>query len=546
MAVSKSNRKIMIYSALVLLLLFVYAIVRDVSQPVSLNKAKSLIESETITKATIVDETIYLYSSDATYRIPRSLLMVDDIKNLVVDTRAKSTFVYYFLFVFILLLGGGIFVYFYAKIDTPFSPFRSSSKDEEDDSSSVVAMTSDVLFRDVAGIDDVKEELFEIISFLKDPSKFSKFGVRMPRGLLLVGPPGVGKTMIAKAVAGEAGVPFYYQSASSFVQIYVGMGAKRVRELFAEAKRNAPSIVFIDEIDAVGKIRGASGRNDERDATLNQLLTEMDGFDSGSGVVVIAATNKIDVLDDALLRAGRFDRRIFVELPTLNERAAIVGKYLEKIPNSIDANEVAKMSIGFNGASLATLINEAALKALREDSILVSMEHIQAVKEKVKDGKKRLQVFDEKQKNHQAHYQVAKAFVACVEDIKFEKCTLTGEDILIDRSEQASRNELFSELKLHLSGMAMMQVMFDQHFSSVEHDLSKAKHLCADMVRRFGMGEVIVGDLNDEKQLLTKALVDVKKFLQKHEARIHTLADKLLKEETLPFETFVEARVALK
>lgn len=535
----------MIYSALVLLLLFVYAIVRDVSQPVSLNKAAELISNNSITKATIVDETIYLYSTDGTYRIPRSLVMIDDIKNIVVDTRAKSSFVYYFLFVFILLLGGGIFVYFYTKKEDPFAPFRSSSKDDSEESSSVVAMTSDVLFRDVAGIDDVKEELFEIISFLKDTSKFSKFGVRMPRGLLLVGPPGVGKTMIAKAVAGEAGVPFYYQSASSFVQIYVGMGAKRVRELFAEAKKNAPSIVFIDEIDAVGKIRGASGRNDERDATLNQLLTEMDGFDSSSGVVVIAATNKIDVLDDALLRAGRFDRRIFVELPTLNERAAIVGKYLEKIPNSIDANEVAEMSIGFNGASLATLINEAALKALREDSILVSMEHVQAVKAKVKDGKKRLQVFDEKQKSHQAHYQVAKAFVSCVAGISFEKCTLTAEDIVIDRSEQASKKELFSELKLYLSGMAMMQVMFDEHFSSVERDLAKAKHLCADMIRRFGMGQEIVGDLDDEKQLLSKAFAEIKNFLQKNEAIVKGLAEKLLQDETLAFEVFVEAKATL-
>ena len=542
MAVSKSNRKIMIYSAILLLLLFIYAIVRDVSQPISLSHATELIDGKQIKKATIVEETIYLYSEKGTYRIPRTLLMVDDIKDLVVDTKGKTTFIYYFLFVFILLLGGGIFVYVYTKSDDPFAAFRSTSTDEQDESSSVVSMTSDVLFRDVAGIDDVKEELFEVISFLKDPSKFSKFGVRMPRGLLLVGPPGVGKTMIAKAVAGEAGVPFYYQSASSFVQIYVGMGAKRVRELFAEAKKNAPSIVFIDEIDAVGKIRGASGRNDERDATLNQLLTEMDGFDSSSGVVVIAATNKIDVLDDALLRAGRFDRRIFVELPTLNERADIVGKYLEKIPNSIETLEVAKMSIGFNGASLATLINEAALKALREDSILVTMEHVQAVKDKVKDGKKRLQVFDENQKKHQAHYQVAKAFVACSEGIKFEKCTLTGDDISLDQSKQASKHELFAQVKLHLSGMAMMQVMFNEHFSSVEEDLSKAKHICADMIRRFGMGKEIVGDLDDEKKLLVTALNEVKSFLKKHEVMVQELAKKLLIDETLSYSTFVETK----
>ncbi len=544
MAVSKSNRKLMIYSALVLLLLFAYAIVRDVSQPISLDHAHELIATKQVVKASIVEETVYLYGSDQTYRIPLALLDASSIRALVIDTKTQSTFAFYFLLVFVVLVIAGLLFYLYTKSGTTFDKFRKNKDQEGEDATAVVAMTSDILFRDVAGIEDVKEELLEIISFLKDPNKFAKFGVRMPRGLLLVGPPGVGKTMIAKAVAGEAGVPFYYQSASSFVQIYVGMGAKRVRELFAEAKRNAPSIVFIDEIDAVGKMRGASGRNDERDATLNQLLTEMDGFDSGSGVVVIAATNKIDVLDDALLRAGRFDRRIFVELPTLHERAAIVEKYVEKIPNSIDALEVAKMSVGFNGASLATLINEAALKALRDESILVTMDHVQAVKAKVKDGKKRLQVFNEEQKNQQAYYQVAKAFIAAHHGIKFEKCSLTGDDFHVERLTQASKHELLGELKFHLSGMAMMQIVFDEHFASVENDLARAKQLCADMVRRFGMGDEIVGDVQDEKRLLQTALADVKRYLQKHEETIKSLAQALLREEMLPRSRFKVSHVA--
>jgi cell division protease FtsH len=540
LAVSKSNKKMMFYSALVLMVLFTYALVRDVSQPVTLSFAKDLISKEQIKKAIIVEETIYLYAKQGTYRLPLSILDVKSIENLVVDTKGRSTFVYYFLFVFLTLLIVGVSFYLYVKSDKIEGGFRQSSKNIDDESSAIVATTSDILFRDVAGIEDVKEELFEVISFLKDPNKFAKFGVRMPRGLLLVGPPGVGKTMIAKAVAGEAGVPFYYQSASSFVQIYVGMGAKRVRELFAEAKKNAPSIVFIDEIDAVGKMRGASGRNDERDATLNQLLTEMDGFDSDSGVVVVAATNKIDVLDDALLRAGRFDRRIFVELPTLQEREAIVSKYIEKIPNNIDVQKVAQLSVGFNGASIATLINEAALKALRDDSILVNMGHIEAVKDKVKDGKKRLELFSDEQKEQQAHYQVAKAMVARACHVEFERCTLSGDDITVNRSSQASKNDLLCELKVYLSGMAMMHIVYGEHFTSAEKDLAKARLLCRDMVGRFGMGDEITGDTHDEHRLLKSTIDEIKNYLQKNETDIRKLASKLLEDEILSFDDFSE------
>ncbi len=531
----------MIYSALMLVLLFTYALLRDTSKPISLAQAETYIANKEITKAYIAEDTVYLQGSIGRFRIPLSVLDPKEMPGLVIDSNAGSSFFYKFFFVFLILIFGTLAFYLYSKERSVFSKGRALGTEGDEHASSVVATTSDILFRDVAGIEDVKEELFELISFLKDPNKFSRFGVRMPRGLLLVGPPGVGKTMIAKAVAGEAGVPFYYQSASSFVQIYVGMGAKRVRELFLEAKRNAPAIIFIDEIDAVGKIRGAAGRNDERDATLNQLLTEMDGFDSSSGVVVIAATNKIDVLDDALLRAGRFDRRIFVELPTMSEREAIVSKYLEKIPNSIDPKEVAKMSIGFNGASLATLINEAALKALREEKILVTMDDVQAVKSKVKEGKKRLQALQEEQKKLQANYQAARAFVAALEKFPFEKCTITGEDISIDRDPLATKTALMAELKFYLAGMAMMQLKYGEHCSHVEKDLGRAKKLASDMVKRFGMGDEILGDASDEKRLLSSALKEVKSLLKKYESPIAVLAADLEKEEVLGQEHFVKA-----
>lgn len=543
MAISKSNRKIMIYSALILVVLFVFALVRDMSEPISLDEAKKLISQKAVTKAILSEESIYLYTKKKRFRVPATLLSSDDLEGVVVDTNAGSAFFNKWFLIFITILAIFAIYYFYFKSEKNLlgASRKSHVNNEEEESGSVVATTSDILFRDVAGIDDVKQELMELIGFLKDPTRYGRFGVRMPRGLLLIGPPGVGKTMIAKAVAGEAGVPFYYQSASSFVQIYVGMGAKRVRELFAEAKRNAPSIIFIDEIDAVGKMRGMSGRNDERDATLNQLLTEMDGFDSSSGVVVIAATNKIDVLDDALLRAGRFDRRVFVELPTLNEREAIIAKYLEKIPNAIDALEVAKMCVGFNGASLATLINEAALKALREDKILVSMDDVQAVKQRVKEGKKPLQMLSSVQKMQQAHYQTARAVIAYLNRVSFEKCTLSSDDIVYEQVSYASMHDLMGELRFYLSGMAFMHLQYQEHFSNVDADLKRAKKLAATMVKRFGMGENIMGDSEDEQRLLDKAFNEVTTLLTKYEPQIKVLAVLLQQREVLGFDEISEA-----
>ncbi|MDH5464320.1 MAG: AAA family ATPase [Thiovulaceae bacterium] len=539
MAVSKSNRKILIFSTLILIILFTYVMLRDVSEPISLKQFTEMYDAGKIKKAIQNDDVVFLYSENERFKISASELEKANIEGLAIDANAGSSIFFEIFLVFIALLLIGIILYVFNKERNNQSSV-SRAPTGNDDSSSVVATTSDVLFRDVAGIEDVKEELFEIISFLKDPGKFSNFGVRMPRGLLLVGPPGVGKTMIAKAVAGEAGVPFYYQSASSFVQIYVGMGAKRVRELFLEAKRNAPSIIFIDEIDAVGKMRGASGRNDERDATLNQLLTEMDGFDSSSGVIVVAATNKIDVLDDALLRAGRFDRRIFVELPTLKERQAIIEKYLEKIPNNIDTLEVAKLSVGFNGASLATLINEAALKAMRDDKIIVGMSEIEAVKQKVKEGKKRLVVLRTEEKLQQANYHTAKAVVALFEKFPFEKCTMIGEDISIERSSQASKKALESEMKFYLAGLSMMQIQFGEHFANAEKDLSRAKRLASDMVKRFGMGSALIGDIEDEKTILQNSQKDVIVFLKKHRAAIEHLAVSLQQNEVLSYEEIKE------
>ena len=308
---SKTNRIALYVSTFVIIALVIFAILRDNADSITLNDAKKILDNHTVEKVIVSKEYVYLRTSKEFYKIASSQVNPKMFIDYKVEVQSASNVILYILFAVLFLGVGTLALRWWQKQEQLGSSDmggRSSSPDLSS-SSPIKPMTSDVSFSDIGGISDVKMELEEIIDFMKNPKKYKSFGARMPRGVLLVGPPGVGKTMIAKAVAHEAAVPFYYQSGASFVQIYVGMGAKRVHELFAAAKKNSPSIIFIDEIDAVGKKRSGE-RNDEREATLNQLLTEMDGFEGSSSVIVVAATNKIDVLDSALLRAGRFDRRI--------------------------------------------------------------------------------------------------------------------------------------------------------------------------------------------------------------------------------------------
>ena len=285
-----------------------------------------------------------------------------------------------------------------------------TSSDSKNIDFTIKPVSSSITFKDVAGIKEIKEELEEIVDFLNNPKKYQKFGVKLPKGVLLVGPPGVGKTLIARAVAGEAQVPFFYQSGASFVHIYVGMGAKKVRELFSSAKINAPSIVFIDEIDAVGKMRSGKS-NDERESTLNELLTQMDGFDGESGVIVIAATNKIEVLDDALLRAGRFDRRLYVGLPNMEDRRKILELYLKDVKYEINIQKLSNETSGFSSAALATLVNEALLNMIKNNNKVLSENDIEIAKNKLEFGKKQLKILDSEQKEILAIYQTCKAYI---------------------------------------------------------------------------------------------------------------------------------------
>jgi len=399
----------------------------------------------------------------------------------------------------------------------------------------ITASTSNLSFKDISGLNDIKLELEEVVWFLKDPIKFERLGIRMPRGVLLVGPPGVGKTMIAKAVATEANVPFFYQSGASFVHIYVGMGAKRVRELFTEARRLAPSIIFIDEIDAVGKSRGGS-RNDEREATLNQLLTEMDGFEESTQVVVIAATNKIEMLDNALLRSGRFDRRVFVPLPTFDERVEIVVSYLSKIEHDVKPTDIASISVGFSPAMISALINEAAIQAFRENVASVSMQHFEAVKDRVLLGKKRVQIFTKDQKEYQALYQASRAICACWFGLNFKKVTLLSDDIKIEEVSLMSKNELSSHLKVLLCGMAVSEIYYGEHFSNVKDDIKKARILADEMVNELAMGEHIIASKYETTHLIEESYKEIKNFLTGVRPSIDLVVKELMQTESIDRE----------
>jgi cell division protease FtsH len=516
------NQLILLISGGIVLLLLLFALLRDSGDTITLAYATKLIESDHIEKAFSDDGyTYFVTKEEGVVKIASSQLPPELTVNLMIEPKNGNGWLWFFFF-FALIGSAGAWAWKsrigfeddIVVIETP--EIKVAVAEPEAPSSNVTAVKSTVRFSDIGGIGDVKEELEEIIDFLRNPKRYYSFGARMPRGVLLVGPPGVGKTMIAKAVAAEADVPFFYQSGASFVQIYVGMGAKRVSELFSAAKKNAPSIIFIDEIDAVGKKR-EGGRNDEREGTLNQLLTEMDGFEETSGIVVIAATNNIDVMDAALLRAGRFDRRIFVELPTASEREAILQKYLRHIPNDLSVAEIAKMTVGFNGASLAALVNEAALLCMRQNEIQVKLEHFLAVKDKVMFGKKKIAMLSDEQRRYQVRYQAGKVFAAIWFDLPYEKITLTNDAITPPTAEPQLRHEIEAHIRVHLAGIASSHLRFGEHASNASHDLGVAKELVHAMVYEYGMGSTVLPSDEDEAKLMDRLYTEMSTLLERNE-----------------------------
>ena len=425
-------------------------------------------------------------------------------------------------------------------------------------------------FDDVAGADEEKEELAEVVEFLKAPEKYNKLGARIPKGVLLVGPPGTGKTLLARAVAGEAGVPFFSISGSDFVEMFVGVGASRVRDLFDQAKKNSPCIIFIDEIDAVGRQRGAGlgGGNDEREQTLNQLLVEMDGFGANEGVILIAATNRPDVLDPALMRPGRFDRQVVVSYPDVNGREAILRVHARKKPLAPDVNlkTIAKTTAGFTGADLENLLNEAALLAARKDKKAITMDEIKEATVKVVVGaEKKSKVMSEKEKKLTAYHEAGPA-------ILFDKLETQDpvHEISIPSEDKSynSRRGMYEDIVVSLGGRVAEELIMDDISTGASNDIEKATKTARAMVTKYGMtkelgcvcygtdnNSVFLGrDMGSRTQdyseataakidqlvldMVNKAYGDATKILSDNMDKLHDIAKYLIKHEKMGSEDF--------
>ena len=359
-------------------------------------------------------------------------------------------------------------------------------------------------FKDVAGVDEAKEELHEIIEFLKEPQKFSKLGGKIPKGVLLVGPPGTGKTLLARAISGEANVPFYSISGSDFVEMFVGVGASRVRDLFEQGKKNSPSLIFIDEIDAVGRHRGAGlgGGHDEREQTLNQLLVEMDGFENNEGVILIAATNRPDVLDPALLRPGRFDRQVMVSRPDVKGREGILKVHTCTVPltDEVDLKIIARGTPGFTGADLANLVNEAALLGARNDKKAVSMDEFEEAKDKVMMGvERRSMVISEKEKKTTAYHEAGHALVASLlpGTDPLHKVTIIPRgralgvtmQLPVDEQHTYQKGYLYNSLAILMGGRCAEEICLGEMTTGAGNDIERATEMARKMVCEWGMSE---------------------------------------------------------
>jgi cell division protease FtsH len=438
---------------------------------------------------------------------------------------------------------------------------------------------SDLSFDNVAGLENAKRDLYEIVGYLKDPQHYRKLGAKIPKGILLMGPPGTGKTLLAKAMAGEANVPFFSISGSEFIEMFVGVGASRVRDMFESARKEAPSIIFIDEIDSVGRARGTGlgGGHDEREQTLNQILGEMDGFDPHEAVVVLAATNRPDVLDAALLRPGRFDRKITLDLPDKKARRAILNIHAADVPlaDDVDLDRIAALTVGFSGADLENLVNEAALLCGRENLETVDMESLLNARDKVVLGSKRELIIGDEEKNLVAHHEAGHALVASLLPTAdpLDKVTIIPRGRSLGATEQIPEEEHYNlrqsyvhdRIAVMLGGRVAEQLVFGEVSSGAEEDLKQATRLARHMVTHWGMSEkigpvafrrgeehIFLGRemtqqrdfsehtaqiIDDEISNLLKDIErDITALLEQHRAQLESLASALLEKETLEAE----------
>ncbi len=476
--------------------------------------AKVQIDGRVIRGTTIDNKTFSTYA-------PNDLWMVSDLLKYNVEVEAKaeeqrSLLLEIFMSWFPMILLIGVWIFFMRQMQGggkgggPFS-FGKSKARQLDESN------NQTTFADVAGCDEAKEEVTELVDFLKDPGKFQKLGGRIPRGVLMVGPPGTGKTLLARAIAGEAKVPFFTISGSDFVEMFVGVGASRVRDMFETAKKNSPCIIFIDEIDAVGRSRGSGtgGGNDEREQTLNQLLVEMDGFEASSGVIVIAATNRADVLDKALLRPGRFDRQVMVGLPDIKGREQILLVHMRKVPIDPDvkADILARGTPGFSGADLANLVNEAALFAARRNKRTVDMEDFEDAKDKIYMGpERRSMVMREEERRNTAYHESGHAVVAKLlpKADPVHKVTIMPRGWALGLTWQLPefdrisnyKDKMLEEISILFGGRIAEEVFVNQMSTGASNDFERATKLARDMVTKYGMSDalgtmVYVGDEQD-------------------------------------------------
>ena len=477
-----------------------------------------------------------------------------------------------------MLLLIGVWVYFMRQMQGggkggPFSFGKSKARMMDENNNQVT-------FADVAGCDEAKEEVKEVVDFLKDPTKFQKLGGRIPRGLLLVGPPGTGKTLLAKSIAGEAKVPFFSISGSDFVEMFVGVGASRVRDMFDNAKKNAPCIIFIDEIDAVGRQRGAGlgGGNDEREQTLNQMLVEMDGFETNLGVIVVAATNRPDILDAALLRPGRFDRQVYVTLPDIRGREQILAVHMRKIPAGQDVKPsvIARGTPGMSGADLANLCNEAALMAARRNARVVEMQDFEKAKDKILMGPERKSmVMPEEERRNTAYHESGHAMIGKL----LPKCDPVHKVTIIPRGRALGvtmslpaqdrysydSDYMLNQISMLFGGRIAEEVFMKQMTTGASNDFERATQIARDMVTRYGMtealgpmvyaeneGEVFLGrsvtkTTSMSEQTMQKVDAEVRriidqqyalarKLIEDNQDKMHAMAKALLEWETIDSE----------